>query len=55
MEELLFPCDQCLGSFTMVRKVMRYKNCGFMCDGCWKLFHKRIREIMHPFITIDEI
>ena len=45
---LRFTCEQCLGSFSMVRQVMRHVRCGFMCETCWMLFHRRIQEIVFP-------
>ena len=44
----LFQCDQCRLYHSMLRKLCSLEACGFMCDDCWKLFRKRVVQILHP-------
>jgi predicted nucleic acid-binding Zn ribbon protein len=40
-----FTCEQCLQKFAVLRKIIRYSECGFMCDDCWSKFRKRVQQV----------
>jgi hypothetical protein len=41
-----FECDQCRKFFPMVIKKCFVENTGFMCRYCWKMYYRRLAQIM---------
>ena len=40
-----FECPQCKRmKFILILKGDK-KNIGYLCEECWKIYHKRIKEI----------
>ena len=40
-----FKCEQCCIEKNVLIYLNSRSKCGYICESCWKIFHKRMAEI----------
>ena len=44
---LLFHCELCNKCCKHIKRIIKFKQCGYLCDDCWNIFFKRLKSIHH--------